>query len=131
VGYVYLIWQENTSFYKIGCTNNINKRLSMLQTSHSSKLHLLGTIETEEHVRKEGYLHNKYKNHHIKGEWFNFHPLFLREVLTDFTIVDKDVSDTPLYWLVTNLVSMGIKSEKEKRLLLEEILENEKTRQTT
>lgn len=106
----------------------------MLQTSHSSKLHLLGTIETEEYVRKEGYLHNKYKNHHIKGEWFNFHPLFLREVLTDFTIVDKDVSDTPLYWLVellSNLVSIGIKSEKEKRLLLEEILENEKTRQTT
>jgi len=66
--YIYFIRESDRERVKIGLSENPKKRIKALQTSSPTKLDLLKVIEGDE--TKEYYLHNKFKDYHIKGEWF-------------------------------------------------------------
>jgi hypothetical protein len=80
---IYFI-QDSSSFnIKIGCTSDVQKRLSHLQTGNSSRLVLLGTAEGD--AVEEHCLHQLFGKHKIRGEWFSPAPaiiLFLMNLKT-------------------------------------------------
>lgn len=69
--FIYLIKSNinGDDLYKIGITQNINKRLKQLRTANPD-LTLLDSFETKHGNKIESTLHNLYKNKRIDGEWF-------------------------------------------------------------
>lgn len=72
-GYVYLIKDLDNSVYKIGVTKKIegSRRLKALQTGNASELKLLYSFYTQYPFRLETMIHNKFKQYHISGEWYD------------------------------------------------------------
>lgn len=55
---------------KIGRSNNIGKRVPMLQVGNPYKMKIIGAIETKDDLRVEKMFHNLYSLHRLTGEWF-------------------------------------------------------------
>lgn len=73
MSWVYLIGENgNSGTYKIGSTRckDINKRLKQLQTGNSNSLFIKDSYETSEPFKLEHFLHAKFKNSIVNGEWF-------------------------------------------------------------
>lgn len=68
--YIYLIQQENTNFYKIGVTKNINKRIMELQIGSGIILKLIYSFETKFGFKLEAALHAYFRIKRTNGEWF-------------------------------------------------------------
>ena len=68
--YIYLISDSNTYYYKIGISNNPEKRLKQLSTGNQSKLKIIHKILCENYSAVEKALHNKYNFNKINLEWF-------------------------------------------------------------
>lgn len=61
---------------KIGITNNLKSRISLLQTGNPIKLvkHLIITSDCRKTIKSiEKILHNKFREYRLIGEWFNYH----------------------------------------------------------
>lgn len=70
-GFIYVIQETGTHFIKIGWTKNQDdKRKLSLQTGNPRTFKTLFFIKGS--IKTEKYLHSKFKNHHIRGEWFEF-----------------------------------------------------------
>ena len=78
---VYLV-RSFGNYYKIGKTNNIEKRLKQLGTSNP-KITLIGLT----HLYSEELLHKKFKDYRVKGEWFIFEDRVLEKVKSYFYIL--------------------------------------------
>lgn len=63
---------------KIGRSSRPNKRFTTLQTANPYQLYLLGIIKGDESVEK--YLHDKFQQYRIRGEWYAPDPQFLIEL---------------------------------------------------
>jgi hypothetical protein len=71
MGYVYLIESYNTQFYKIGISkNDPHKRLKQLATANADELRLITTYESEYYRKLEKWLHRKFSQYRLEGEWF-------------------------------------------------------------
>jgi hypothetical protein len=68
-GYVYLI--KSGDHYKIGKTNNYNKRLGHLKIQLPNPIKHICSHETEDMDRLEKFYHSKFNHHRLNGEWFN------------------------------------------------------------
>lgn len=74
---VYFIKNKNNGNIKIGCSNNINKRYetlcSQMVTLGGCKedLVLIDYVACNDYFEFENYLHRKYYNFRLNGEWFN------------------------------------------------------------
>lgn len=66
-GGVYFIKQNNS--VKIGYSAIIQNRISELQVGSPEKQEFLFTIQGT--MKTEQYLHRKFKQYNIRGEWFN------------------------------------------------------------
>jgi len=77
-GFIYIITDGQS--YKIGITNNVNSRIKGIQTSHSKKLEVVISQKVLNNTRLEGFLHNKYKDNRLSGEWFNLEPDDIEEI---------------------------------------------------
>ncbi len=99
MSHVYLIWEEGTSKYKIGKANEPSDRKPTFQTGNSNLLKIIGVYPAPDAEQKEKYFQHKYHKFHHRGEWYNFPPQIIPEVLADFSIAGDDVYDTPLYRL--------------------------------
>jgi len=71
VKYVYLIQSLEDSYYKIGVSNNPQRRIKELQTGNSSPLKLVETYQSEFANQIEKFLQNRYSHFHKEGEWFD------------------------------------------------------------
>lgn len=72
---VYFIRCNSTNRIKIGRTRNSpEKRLAALSCGSSSALELLGVI----YSNAEGYYHEIFAEHRVKGEWFDAHPHLMK-----------------------------------------------------
>jgi uncharacterized C2H2 Zn-finger protein len=71
-GFIYIINISNTDFYKIGMTQNPDKRLQTLQTSHPHKLIETALFRAERYKAIEKQLHVEYNDNRGLGEWFQF-----------------------------------------------------------
>jgi hypothetical protein len=69
IGYVYLI--QFGDEYKIGTSNNVERRFRELKTQMPYEGEILHTITTGDPEGIEAYWHNYYKEKRLKGEWFN------------------------------------------------------------
>lgn len=85
---IYLIENQQNSAYKIGFSENPEKRLKALQTSNPTKLKLVATLEGDQQLEKE--FHKKFKDFRLLGEWFENK----REILDSFfnSTTDKDTT---------------------------------------
>jgi len=72
--YAYFIQAVSGGAIKIGRTNDLDRRLRELQTSHHEKLKVLKyiTFDSEDEVRRfESLMHERYTSHRLQGEWFD------------------------------------------------------------
>lgn len=108
--YLYVIRCIGTNFYKIGITNNLNKRLKTHQTGCPLKLKYIFAVEADiedflgrEITYLEKFLHNNYASHKIHGEWFclTYSHLadlcFFFEESRDFDIIDETPKELSLF----------------------------------
>ena len=92
--YVYLISDYNSYSYKIGISNNPEKRLKSLQTGNEKNLKIIHKILCENYSDVERALHNKYSFSKINGEWFELtqediksFPDFCKKIDENFKII--------------------------------------------
>jgi len=68
--YVYLINKEYTDEYKIGVSNDPEKRLKAIQTGNSEKVIIFKKFKSQYPTKVEGRLHRFFNSERRKGEWF-------------------------------------------------------------
>ena len=69
---VYFIRAGEDGPVKIGLAVNVERRRKTLQTAHSAPLRMIRTIEGGRGT--EQWLHQRFAEVWLKGEWFQFHP---------------------------------------------------------
>lgn len=72
MAYIYVIGGQNKP-YKIGITNNPERRLKTLQTGHPNKLfiHYTEEIDSTQVRHIEQTIHKLINRHRLQGEWFD------------------------------------------------------------
>jgi hypothetical protein len=81
--YVYLIYCEGNSLFKIGVSKNPKSRLKQLQTGSGLKLSLLQSYPSVYAHKIESSFHNRYSYLKTSGEWFNLPYTFKNKFLTE------------------------------------------------
>lgn len=71
MAYVYLIQDLYNNTYKIGVTNDLEKRMRNLQTGNTCELKLVCSFKTEYPYRLETMLHRSLEQYREKNEWFS------------------------------------------------------------
>lgn len=96
LGYVYLLKAEGTSNYKIGVTNNVDKRTRQLQTGCAQPIVVVAKTLTIDPYAAEKILHRRYKRHRLRsnGEWFQFSSL--KALLVSMDIKNLDIINQEL-----------------------------------
>ncbi|NEQ64793.1 MAG: GIY-YIG nuclease family protein [Symploca sp. SIO2D2] len=71
-GYIYLIHAQETDRYKIGLTTrSVEARFAELNSSQSPyPLEIIDWFETDNVTDDEEYLHEKFADYRVHGEWF-------------------------------------------------------------
>lgn len=69
-GLVYLLKSKEDNIYKIGVTTNINKRLPQIATKLPFEIKLEHKIEHNAIYKLEKFLHEKFDEKRLNGEWF-------------------------------------------------------------
>lgn len=82
--YTYIVYDEGNKMYKIGKTENLNKRLSKLRTDNSS-VELILKINTD--IEKD--LHDRYDKKCVNREWFYIDK---NDVISIYNEFKEDVS---------------------------------------
>lgn len=70
--YVYFIQAGKDGPVKIGVTNTVSQRMTMMQAHNHEELYLLLSFEGNELA--ELSLHRMFAEYHIRGEWFRYGP---------------------------------------------------------
>lgn len=71
-GYVYLIHQESSIFYKIGSSKmNPKARLDYCQRGNPNKLEMIEIFDVHDCFALERYLHIFFEQCNVRGEWFS------------------------------------------------------------
>jgi hypothetical protein len=81
---VYIIRLRDQNYFKIGRTKNLYTRIDQIRRNQPFEIEILLFIQTPREDILEAFLHKKYKNCCVGGEWF----LFNR---SDFELLAKDV----------------------------------------
>lgn len=68
--FLYLFHELDTNIYKIGISNDPERRLNDLQTGSSRKIELAAYIKCEHAVVIEQSLHDQLSKYRLRGEWF-------------------------------------------------------------
>lgn len=79
--HVYVVRRADSAEVKIGISTDPLQRLRQLQTSHSEDLELVASFPGD--VAEEARLHERFKAHRKRGEWFSEAPeisAWIREV---------------------------------------------------
>lgn len=84
---VYFI--SDGEYVKIGATDNLNKRLPVLQTGNPKKLKVIHKIHTENPLELEAILHEIFKERQITREWYDIIEIFSK---ADKCFNDKSLS---------------------------------------
>lgn len=78
----YLIEDVATGLFKIGKTNNIQKRISILSCGNPN-LRLYAWVEDD----VETELHEKFAKNRIKREWFNLSNSEVRKITSEYNMI--------------------------------------------
>jgi hypothetical protein len=83
-GWVYLVEAVEARRYKIGRTNDVEKRVADLSKQSCFPLKVVGTSFVPNPVEFEYHLHKRYCEKQLHGEWFNLDPQDVLEILNTF-----------------------------------------------
>ncbi len=67
---LYIVRSLGTSNFKIGVTQNLKQRVSNIQTGNPNQIEIYNYYRTDKAWILERYLHKKYKQYNIGGEWY-------------------------------------------------------------
>jgi hypothetical protein len=67
-GYVYLI--RYGEYHKIGIAKNVRERIVQMQVGLPEVVTIVHTIPTNNMIRAETMLHERYAAYRVRGEWF-------------------------------------------------------------
>lgn len=83
-GYIYIIREKETDYYKIGFTqdSDATKRMLNLQTGNSTVLELIGTFYIYS-FKTEHELHKYFSEQHIHGEWYKLSHEDVQNILSE------------------------------------------------
>ena len=129
MSYVYFILDEKSKAIKIGKANNIEQRLSDLQTGNPNILNVIYQIEcrSEEHsffIEKK--YHKQLREFHINGEWFddiNYTPKETRNPLKITTLFGEEyiemfgIKNSPSCYFYPNLIAQIMHNYEESSKL--------------
>lgn len=89
-GNIYLITDgEHT---KIGTTSYpVKKRLQELQTGNSRRLKIVYFYHVKNKISTEAFLHKKFKDRHILGEWFDLKYEDVSSIINDKISIEKSI----------------------------------------
>jgi len=72
-GYVYLIKCGDFDLYKIGVSKSgPNKRIGSIQSDNPFEIHVMGVYYCNHYSLLEHEMHERYREHCVRGEWFRF-----------------------------------------------------------
>lgn len=86
-GFVYFVLDATAEQIKIGHAKDPHARHRSLQVGNPNEIHLLGWIKQRVPVALERELHERFKAHRVRGEWFE-----CSEEIVDYI---RDHRDTP------------------------------------
>lgn len=67
-GYVYML--AGGEYYKIGCTNSVDKRLTRIAPKLPFEVQIVHVLEVPDMYRAEADLHRRFRDKRTNGEWF-------------------------------------------------------------
>ncbi len=68
--YAFILWDSGR--VKIGVAVDPYERLAKLQTANPEDLRFLGYLASESPLQLEAELHRRFRDSHIRGEWFDW-----------------------------------------------------------
>ncbi len=88
-GYVYLILNTISNFYKIGISNNPPRRFAALQNQSGCKIIPVIILKLAAEIDDSDYeieilLHNYFKDKKIRGEWYSLNHADVSEIIELF-----------------------------------------------
>lgn len=87
-GFIY-VFEASDNSYKIGFSKNVKRRLNELSSMHSYPLKLIIEKDFDNVVKVEQFLHKKYVNNRLNGEWFRFTKEELSDVIDTIEHLDR------------------------------------------
>jgi len=99
MSYVYFILDNTSGAIKIGKANDIEERISGLQTGNPNELIVLHYIKcesVENAFNLEKYCHDKFHHLHVRGEWFKYDKKLFQNFFTEETIFKIKSKRKPL-----------------------------------
>ena len=90
---VYALSTHDFAYVKLGMTSSLKQRFINIQTACPFKLFLWLGIRTPIPEQIESYLHKKYKEFRVNGEWFSFRQEQLDELLVFFSKTNKHIRE--------------------------------------
>ena len=70
--FVYVAMEETTGRVKIGISKHPEERIKEINVGNPDKLTLVTVFQVGKNgYRVESFLHEKYKDYHLRGEWFS------------------------------------------------------------
>jgi hypothetical protein len=94
MSYVYFILDNTSGAIKIGKANDIDERISGLQTGNPNELIVLHYVKCESvegAFNLEKYCHDKFNHLHVRGEWFKYD----KEIFQSFFIEETTFKTKP------------------------------------
>lgn len=83
-GFIYVIKAKGTDLYKIGCSNDINKRIATLETIIPFDLELIYSyrLDSKLKFKLESELHTLLQDKRHKGEWFKLNDNDIEKIIS-------------------------------------------------
>ncbi len=115
--YLYIVRCCSFNYYKIGITNNIEKRIETLQIGCPFELKFIVAVEADmedflgrEITYLEKFLHKNYKHLNLKGEWFEFSEKHISDICCfladnrDFDILHEEAKELRTYFEIIDKI---------------------------
>jgi hypothetical protein len=94
-GYVYLIHNPRTGFFKIGSARKPRTRLTTLSREMCTRCVMLHTIATNALLRLERECQRRFLEQHQGGEWFDLTSVDVALICSVSTVFYRDAAEQP------------------------------------
>lgn len=91
MSYVYCI-SHNDQYFKIGVSENPERRMYEMQTGNLIKLYCLWKFKCDEPYKLESYVHSLLSKNSISGEWFEITISMCYKILEHLYVLDIEKS---------------------------------------
>jgi len=85
-GFVYIV--EGEGYFKIGCTNDLSKRIKSLTVKAPFDLIVHLVIPSLDMYRTESVLHRRFAHKRRRGEWFNLQQGDIEDIRSEYQTLD-------------------------------------------